>query len=360
MYPRSLFYGCLCLLCSLPIFVTAQSVTTTIAFYEMRADQSRGPALSTLRAVSPARYQWERHQFVSPYNEYYLPHRRQMILKLTIIDEQQSRLLPIDKIEMIPAQRFRSLGNDEYLFTPNELAMEEERIGICFMYEGRTYLTKIQLQWQRPTPVTTYDDRPAVITSRPAPTRGYGVQLVALRDAPDLRSYEHFRKYGPVNIVQEGRWYKVQIGAFDRREDAVAAMRKIHHLEGIPKAFVLDYRQATADRPVTYGYDPYGAPRFTPKVGYTIVVGKHAQPPQVYPYGQLAEYDLYYKPVGKVYQVRLGSFRNVEKAAEALSWIRSVYPKATIVWEDAGGTATLLRASSWASTRMDRAAISVR
>lgn len=357
MLAKTLCYGCLLALCSLSLAATNQvadsHVTSTITFYEVQADGSRGMLLSTLKAVDACRYRWERRQFVSLHNEYYLPHRRQLLIKLTIVDEQQARLLDINKLELIPAQRFRALGNHEYLFTPNELDMQEERIGLCFVYNGQTYMTKLQLQWQRAPRMTDYQYETPVVRSRPTPTQGYGIQLVALRHAPDMQQYQRFRKYGAVHIVQEDQWFKVQVGSFDRYTDAVAALRQIKRREGVQRAFIQDYSRTTADRPIGYGYDPYGAPRFTPTVGYTIRIASFQQVPLAYQFGQLAEHDLYYKREGNKYQVQLGSFPNLEKATAALPWIRTIYPRAVIAWEDAQGAATLLRASSWASARKD-------
>jgi cell division septation protein DedD len=93
--------------------------------------------------------------------------------------------------------------------------------------------------------------RQEVLAAAPSPTavgKLFTVQIGAYKDKKTLPNTAHLEKYGRVSIVQEGGWYKLRLGLFQKEDEAKALVNRVRGLGFSKAALYVLKKMPTAPR----------------------------------------------------------------------------------------------------------------
>lgn len=178
---------------------------------------------------------------------------------------------------------------------------------------------------------------------------GHAIQAATTNKPPTARELENFQRFGPVYYVHEPPFYKIRIGPFPGKQDALSQLVDVRHYENGAYAdafYLYESKARTAEKympdktptgyetgayasvkglpgseaPAPQSYDSFqeAAGRVPPATtGVTIQLSVHVTPPDVREYSYLSDLgQVYVQKDRNIYKLKIGPFPN-RKAAEA-------------------------------------------
>jgi hypothetical protein len=180
---------------------------------------------------------------------------------------------------------------------------------------------------------------------------GHAIQAATTNKPPTARELEPFQRFGPVYYVHEPPFYKIRVGPFSSKQDALSQLVDVRHYENGAYAdafYLYEDKARTAEKympdiaqtptgyetgaytgvkglpgstePAPQSYDSFQetagqAPPAT--TGVTIQLSVHVAPPDVREYSYLSDLgQVYVQKDRNIYKLKIGPFRD-RKAAEA-------------------------------------------
>lgn len=182
---------------------------------------------------------------------------------------------------------------------------------------------------------------------------GHAIQATTTNKPPAARELENFQRFGQVYYVHEPPFYKIRIGPFSNKQDALSQLVDVRHYENgaYADAFYLyegkartveTYVPGTAETPTGYetakglpgaaeptpqAYDSFeaGANRArAATTGVTIQLSVHVTPPDIREYSYLSDLgQVYVQKERNIYKLKIGPFPNRQAAEAAMPQIEA-------------------------------------